>query len=51
MRFKIGFPLNDLSRRYKDKVKNLLQGGNLIEINIKCVNKVINEILNYYLMG
>lgn len=46
-----GFPLNDLTRVYRQKVKKLLEGGNHIDINIKCVNKVINEVLNYYLRG
>lgn len=34
MLFKIGFPLNDLSRRYKDKVqKKLMEGGQQIPLS------------------
>ena len=33
MLYKVGFNISDLSRRYKDKVKNLLEGGYKIELN------------------
>lgn len=46
-----GFNINDLSRRYKDKVKNLLEGNYKINIqNIYCtevIKKCIKYILNF----
>ena len=44
-----GFPLKDLSRRYKEKVSNLLQGGYAIEFSNKVASSVlINTILHYF---
>lgn len=50
MRFNLGFNINDLSRRYKDKVKKLLQGDYKINLEnkyctyaiIQCVSKIFN---------
>lgn len=44
-----GFNINDLTRTYKDKITNLLEGGHKIEIDIKCIRKVLNEVLRFYL--
>lgn len=49
MLFNVGFPLSNLTRRYQDKVKNLLKGGNHIDINMNIVYFVINQVLKYYL--
>lgn len=42
-----GYSLNDLSRRYKDKVKNLLEGGYKIELSNKCCTQAILNCVNY----
>ena len=44
-----GFNINDLTRTYKEKVTNLLEGGHKIEIDIKCIRKVLNQVLRFYL--
>lgn len=43
-----GFPLKDLSRVYKKKVKNLLQGGYKILFDEKSATQVINQTIFYY---
>lgn len=44
-----GFPISELSRRYKEKIKKLLEGGNHIDINIDIVKIVMNNVLDFYL--
>lgn len=44
-----GFNLNDLSRRYKDKVKNLLKGDYKIEFSNNCCTQIIQKcIINIF---
>lgn len=46
MRFKTGFPLNDLSRRYKEKVENrLLTGGQLIPLSSNMCTTAIRNCI------
>lgn len=42
-----GFNISDLSRRYKDKVKSLLEGGYRIQIENKYCTEVIKKCVNY----
>lgn len=46
-----GYNLNDLTRRYKDKVKNLLRGNYKIELSNNCCTQIIQRcivnIFNY----
>lgn len=42
-----GFNISDLSRRYKDKVKNLLEGGSKIDIDNKYCTEVIKKCIKY----
>lgn len=42
-----GFPLNDLSRRYKTKVKSLLSGGNRVALDIKCCSDVLCNCIHF----
>lgn len=42
-----GYSLNDLTRRYKDKVKGLLEGGHKIELSNKCCTQAIFNCINY----
>jgi hypothetical protein len=44
-----GFNLSDLTRRYKEKVENLLNGGNLLPFDKKICTKVVFDVLEYYL--
>lgn len=43
-----GFPIKDLSRVYKKKIKNLLQGGYKILFDEKSATQVINQTIFYY---
>lgn len=44
-----GFNLNDLSRRYKDKVKSLLAGDYKIELSNNCCTQIIQKcIINIF---
>lgn len=45
-----GFPIDDLSRAYKDKIKNLVQGGHLIRFNRKIADNVIRRTIFHYFM-
>lgn len=42
-----GFNISDLSRRYKDKVKKLLEGGYKIEIDNKYCTEVIRKCIKH----
>lgn len=42
-----GFNISDLSRRYKDKVKQLLYGGYRIQIENKYCTEVIRKCIKY----
>ncbi len=42
-----GFNLNDLSRRYKDKVKNLLEGGYKINLENEYCTEVIKKCIKH----
>ncbi len=45
-----GFPINDLSRVYKKKVKNMIEGGSRIKFDTKVATKVLRKTLfNYFL--
>ena len=41
-----GFSLNDLSRRYKDKVKGLLEGNYKIKLENKCCTEILKCCIN-----
>lgn len=43
-----GFPLKDLTKTYKRKIKNLLQGGYKILFDEKSATQVINQTQLYY---
>lgn len=43
-----GFPLHDLSRDYKKKVKNFLQNKKSIRIDLKCLSDVLRKYIYYY---
>lgn len=43
-----GFPLNDLSRKYKDKIKNIMLSGFKIQFNKDIVNKALLQCIFYY---
>lgn len=43
-----GFPIKDLSRVYKKKIKNLLQGGYKILFDERSATQVINQTIFYY---
>ena len=43
-----GYPLNNLSRRYREKVESLLKGGSSIEFNQDIANKVLLQCIFYY---
>lgn len=43
-----GFPIKDLSRVYKQKIKSLLEGGYKIQFNDEIATKVIYDSIIYY---
>lgn len=45
-----GFPIDDLSRVYKEKVKSLLKGGQLIKFSRKVADEVIRRTVFHYFM-
>lgn len=45
-----GFPLNDLSRRYKEKIKKLFEGGNQIRFTDKDATQVLHQTIFAYFM-
>lgn len=45
-----GFPIDDLSRRYKEKIQGLLRGGHRVRFSRKTVDEVIRRTVFHYLM-
>lgn len=45
-----GFPLRDLSRVYKNKIKNMLQGGYKIKFSKKVASNVVRQTMFFYFM-
>lgn len=45
-----GFPLRDLTRTYKNKIKDLLEGGQKIRFSVKTADEVIRRTIFYYFM-
>lgn len=45
-----GYPLNDLSRRYKEKIKKLFEGGNQIRFTDKDATQVLHQTIFAYFM-
>lgn len=45
-----GFPINDLSRRYKEKLKNLFEGGQKIKFTNKDATEVLRKTIFTYFM-
>ena len=43
-----GYPLHDLSRRYRDRVKEFLHKKKPIDIDFKCLNKCLSNYIYYY---
>ena len=43
-----GYPLKDLTRRYREKVKNMLEGGSRIKFNKQSVLDVFKQTILYY---
>ena len=45
-----GFPLKDLSRRYKEKIKTMLEGGYQIKFSNKIATQIVKEVIFFYFM-
>lgn len=45
-----GFPIDDLSRRYKERVKELFKGGHQIRFSRKIADEVIRRTVFHYFM-
>lgn len=43
-----GYPLNNLSRRYKEKIEELLEGGSAISFDKDAANKALLQCIFYY---
>lgn len=43
-----GFPMKDLSRSYKEKIKNMIQGGYKVRFSSKVATQVVNKTIFYY---
>lgn len=46
-----GFPLKDLTKTYKRKIKNILQGGYKILFSEKTATQVVNQTIFYYFIN
>lgn len=46
-----GYPINDLSRVYKQKIKKLFEGGSKIKFNDKDATQVLHQIIFAYFMS
>lgn len=46
-----GFPLKDLSRKYKDKIKSMLEGGSRIRFDQRTATQIFNSTIFGYFMG
>ena len=46
-----GYPINDLSRRYKEKIKKLFEGGNKIRFTQKEATNVLLQTIYVYFMN
>ena len=46
-----GFPLRDLTKTYRAKIKKLLQGGYKIKFDNKTVTHLLKQIIFYYFVG
>lgn len=45
-----GFPINDLSRHYRKKIKDMFLGGNKIKFSKKNATSVLRKVLFHYFM-
>lgn len=45
-----GFPINDLSRDYKNKIKKMFEGGNQIKFDRKTATQVVNKVIFTYFL-
>lgn len=45
-----GFPIKDLTKTYKKKIKNILQGGYKILFDEKTASQVVSQTIFYYFM-
>lgn len=43
-----GFPLSELSRRYRDKIKDMLESGSRIQFNKKIASQALLQCIFYY---
>ena len=46
-----GFPIQDLSRRYRDKIRNLMEGGYKILFDNNTATQVVRKTIFYYFMN
>ncbi|MCI8393300.1 MAG: hypothetical protein HFJ24_05675 [Clostridia bacterium] len=46
-----GYPINDLSRVYKKKIKDMLQGGYQIRFSSVAANKILKQVIYYYFIN
>lgn len=46
-----GFPLRDLSRDYRKKIKNLLEGGYKINFDKQITTQVLRKVILYYFLN
>lgn len=46
-----GFPIHDLSRVYKKKIKNMLEGGNRVKFDRKTSTAILRKTLFQYFLN
>lgn len=51
MQFKIGYPINDLSRDYRQKIKKMLEGGYKIKFDTTSANQALKQTIFYYFIN
>lgn len=46
-----GFPINDLTRYYKKKIKNMFEGGDKIKFSKDAATKILRKVLFHYFLN
>ena len=49
--YKIGYCLNDLTRQYRQRIKEMFEGGYKIRFDTKTANQVLRQTIFYYFIN
>ena len=48
MQYKVGYPIKELSRVYRTKIKNMLKGGSELKFNKSTANAALKQTIFFY---